>query len=558
LFHIASAGKFDEPWRILTNEAGGTTLIVFLAQFSVVKIAMPVDILGDPRLVGDTQLAEREQEAFLEHRKEISKLKLRWRSQYLSRFLHIIPGERILHIGAGLGSWTQELAEVLGYRNQIIAAVFSPEFLRCSPLIPNVGFVNIDSTEVLNPQSFDYVIGSTTVGSAVTPELMPFLHYVLKPGGQVFFFEPNVGSPFRKVSHFVRSQPSRRLYSRSDTAKRLLETGFIEPKVASYDILPWRLRAKTAVRIQADTVLLEHAPVLQEFASSEYVTARKPGVRTSRVCTSLAEHQSLYSSVSVVVPCYNEAQNIPNLVQQLLAFYGPYIYEILLVNDNSVDETVEIVSNLSNQDNRVKLVNRVKPNGVGRALQEGYRAASGRYILSMDCDFVNILPEIRGLFDVVAAGYDGAIGSRFSNDSVVINYPFSKMLCNRIFHVLIRVLIKPGVRDITNNLKLYRADILKSLTITSPHFSANLETGLKPLLAGYKVCEVPISWIDRTADMGHSSFQLRRVGASYVRALVEIWRSIRSLQQGAISAANINLADESSKDLEKIGNVIEP
>src|SRR5205823_3888879 len=114
-------------------------------------------------------------------------------------------------------------------------------------------------------------------------------------------------------------------------------------------------------------------------------------------------------------------------------------------------------------------------------------AATGKYILSMDCDFVTILPELRSLFDAVAEGHDGAIGSRFSHESILINYPFFKMLVNRMCHTLIKLFLLHQIRDITNNLKLYRADILKNLQIESPHFSANLETGLKPLLAGHDI-----------------------------------------------------------------------
>src|SRR3989442_7123010 len=120
---------------------------------------------------------------------------------------------------------------------------------------------------------------------------------------------------------------------------------------------------------------------------------------------------------------------------------------------------------LAEREPRVKLINRAPPNGVGRALRADYAAVTGRYVLTMDCDFVHIVPELRDLFDAVAAGRDGAIGSRFSLESVLINYPFFKILCNRGFHALIRLLLPTRVRDISNNLKLYRADILKGLEI---------------------------------------------------------------------------------------------
>src|SRR4029077_14090907 len=150
--------------------------------------------------------------------------------------------------------------------------------------------------------------------------------------------------------------------------------------------------------------------------------------------------------------------------------YGPYIHEIVIVNDNSTDSTAEVVGKLAASEPRVRLVNRSKPNGVGLALKDGYRAATGKYILSMDCDFVEILPQLRSLFRAVAEGRDGAIGSRFSHESILVNYPFDKLFFNRLCHAIIKLFFINSARDISNNLKLYRSEILKELNISSRHF----------------------------------------------------------------------------------------
>src|SRR5260370_2655416 len=81
------------------------------------------------------------------------------------------------------------------------------------------------------------------------------------------------------------------------------------------------------------------------------------------------------------------------------------------------------------------------------------------------------------------------------------------------------ILFRKKLRDVSNNLKLYRADILKNMEITQPHFAANAETGLKPILAGYDILEVPISWINRTVDLGSSSFSVTKVGSTYFSVL---------------------------------------
>src|SRR5277367_3340502 len=142
--------------------------------------------------------------------------------------------------------------------------------------------------------------------------------------------------------------------------------------------------------------------------------------------------------------------NVAPLVEQLVALYGAYLHEIIIVNDNSTDRTAAVTRELMQREPRLRLVDRKPPNGVGRALRDGYAAATGRYVLTMDCDFVQILPEFRDLFDAVAQGHDGAIGSRFSQESLLINYPFLKIVCNRGFHLIANILLPTHMRDISN------------------------------------------------------------------------------------------------------------
>jgi len=163
------------------------------------------------------------------------------------------------------------------------------------------------------------------------------------------------------------------------------------------------------------------------------------------------------------------------------------------------------------------------PNGVGRALRDGLAAASGDYILLMDCDFQHILPELTGLFEAAHQGADVAIGSRFSRDSVLLNYPFTKILANRIFHLAARILFWKYLRDLTNNLKLMKKEVARNIHLESDDFAANAETGLQPLLLGYKVVEVPISWINRSVDMGFSSFNLNQTGPNYLKVFFRLF-----------------------------------
>jgi hypothetical protein len=115
------------------------------------------------------------------------------------------------------------------------------------------------------------------------------------------------------------------------------------------------------------------------------------------------------------------------------------------------------------------------------------------------------------------------IGSRFSRHSVLLNYPFLKILANRAFHTLAVILFWRRIRDVTNNLKIMRREVVADLRLRQPGFAVNAETGLQPILLGYQVKQVPVSWINRTPGMGASSFRLARVGGGYWTVLIGLW-----------------------------------
>ena len=366
------------------------------------------------------------------------------------------------------------------------------------------------------------------------------LRRLLKPGGQILFFEANFWNPQVAIKNLIRPigrwagnascQVGLRKYKLMQMASH---QGFVNVDIIPYDIIHARCPTFLIRFFSSIGFVFERAPLLRELCGSLYIWAQKPNTtERRRPPVDLAFHRQLFGSTSVVVPCHNEEMNVGPLVDGLMGLYGDYIHEIVIVNDNSTDRTSAVTREIAQKEPRVKLVDRTPPNGVGLALRDGYAKSTGRYILTMDCDFLQILPELRDLFEVVAAGHDGAIGSRFSYESILINYPFFKTLCNRSFHLLLAVLLGRRIRDISNNLKLYRAEILKNLDIEQPGFAANVETGLKPLLSGYDVQEVPISWVNRTAEMGKSSFRIVNVAPDYSLALLRIawdtWRGRKS------------------------------
>jgi len=488
-------------------------------------------------LEGNLQAMERSRESYWMRYPSTSPVKLHWRALAVRHSFHVLPGEQILELGSGSGLWAEHLTGVLRGQNPITAAVFNEEFLHLAMQLPNVRFVHVkDLQKDLPAEGFDYIVGTAILCHNLYAQNLQALYRLLKPGGQILFFEANYWNPQVAAKNLIRPlgrwagiaecELGLRKYVLMKVASH---QGFVDIDIIPYDIVHPRTPRFLLRALKSLAFVLEHTPGTRDVCGTLYIWAKKPGDgEARRPRTNLAEHESLYRSTSFVVPCHNEEMNVGPLVESVLRYYGPYVHEIVIVNDGSRDRTAEVASELAQKEPRIKVVNRNPPNGVGRALRDGIAAATGRYILTMDCDFVHILPEFRDLFDAVAAGHDGAIGSRFSPESLLINYPALKIVCNRAFHLLANILLPTHMRDVSNNLKLYRAEIFKGLEIEQPGFAANAETGLKPLLSGYDICEVPISWINRTIEMGVSSFHIRKVASGYIgvlaKAVSDTWR----------------------------------
>jgi hypothetical protein len=429
--------------------------------------------------------------------------------------------------------FTEALRRVTAGRNPITAVTFGTSPGPPSPAAPG-GADPIERLTVtglpgeLAARRFDFVVVMDLLDRVNSPWFARTVYQLLEPGGQVLFYESNpwnvVLKARRMVGRWLGRPDRRRLLSRRSLYELMSEVGFIRVFAVYNDFVYAPLTASLIWLFRNLSILLENVPGIRTLAGSILIHAQKPPRPPTPPERSLFRHEALRNAVSVVVPCHNEESNVEPLVRGLNAYYRDYLHQIVLVDDNSTDETAAVIRRLAAADPKITLVQRTPPNGVGRAIADGYRAATGRYVLSMDSDFQHLLPEFQDLFDAAAEGNDVVIGSRFSRHSVLLNYPFQKIIANRGFHVLAQLLLRRRFRDVTNNLKLMRKEVVERLELTEPGFAVNAETGLQPILMGYSVAEVPISWINREPDMGTSSFRLAKVGGGYWRVLRRLWR----------------------------------
>ncbi|HJZ74854.1 MAG TPA: glycosyltransferase [Vicinamibacterales bacterium] len=467
-------------------------------------------------------------------RDPISAERLLWRAQAVRHTFHLLPGETILELACGSGRLTRSLRKVTRGECPITAATFgfgADDGVK--ELKRDVEVVALDSFPGdLRGRTFDYIVANNLLDLHNTAWLLKEVQRLLRPGGRLLFFETNPWNPMFQLRRIAaKCVPfafhERALPSQVHLYELMSELGFVRIATTCYDFLyppipGWCMRVARNL-----SLVLENTPGVRNMAGTILVHAQRPPCDVPRPDVRMVEHTSLNDAISVVVPCHNEEMNAGSLVAGLLQHYDEYIHQIVLVDDNSTDGTRQVLEALAATDGRIRPVIRTPPGGVGLALRDGMRAATGKYILIMDCDFLQILPELRQMFDSAAEGFDVVLGSRFSRASVLINYPIQKILFNRTFHLLASLLFRRRLRDLTNNLKLLKREVADNLNLESFLFAANAETGLKPLLMGYSMDPVPISWINRTSDMGQSSFSLLTNGWGYTKVLASLAWSTR-------------------------------
>lgn len=208
--------------------------------------------------------------------------------------------------------------------------------------------------------------------------------------------------------------------------------------------------------------------------------------------------------LSIVVPIYNEAENIGPLVDAVRAALGErFAWELLLVDDGSTDGSRTVARALGRKDPRVRLVPLARNFGQTAAMQAGFDAATGRVVVSMDGDLQNDPADIPKLIEKLDEGYDLVAGYRVDRQDTLLTRKVPSWIANRIIARLTGV----SIRDNGCSLKAYRRDLLERMVLYSDMH--RFIPAMAVATSGARVAEVPVRHHARQA--GQSKYGLSRV-----------------------------------------------
>jgi dolichol-phosphate mannosyltransferase len=228
--------------------------------------------------------------------------------------------------------------------------------------------------------------------------------------------------------------------------------------------------------------------------------------------------------LSVIMPAHNEEEAVRATVEQLYRtlMVNGVPFEIVVVNDHSTDGTARVLEELALELQGVRWADNEKPNGFGYALQTGLEQFNGDAVCIVMADASDDPQDLVRYYRKLEEGYECVFGSRFTRKSRVVDYPFHKLLLNRLANWFIKTLFRLDFNDTTNAFKCYRRNVIEGVQpILSPHFNITVELPLKAIVRGYTYATIPINWYNRTT--GVSKLKIKEMGSRYLFIVLYVW-----------------------------------
>ena len=227
------------------------------------------------------------------------------------------------------------------------------------------------------------------------------------------------------------------------------------------------------------------------------------------------------SNTLVIVPTYNERDNLPPLAARLLAL--PVPVDLLVVDDNSPDGTGKVADGLAGKHPQIHVLHRAEKDGLGRAYCAGFAWALERdyaFILEMDGDFSHNPDDVPKFLDA-AQNADAVLGSRYCNGIRVLNWPFPRLMLSKGAAKYVQIITGMPFTDPTGGYKCFRRTALQTIElqkVRSNGYSFQIELTHILWRQGMRIVEVPIIFTDRFQGRSKMSGRIMR------EAFVMVWR----------------------------------
>lgn len=212
----------------------------------------------------------------------------------------------------------------------------------------------------------------------------------------------------------------------------------------------------------------------------------------------------------VIIPTYNERENIENIIRKVFSLDGGY--DILIIDDGSPDGTAAIVKRLQQEfPERLHMIERPGKLGLGTAYITGFKWSIDKgydYTFEMDADFSHNPDDLPRLYQACKDGADLAIGSRYCDGISVINWPIGRIIMSYYASVYVRTVLGMKVFDCTAGFKCYSNKVLRTINLDKVEmkgYGFQIEMKYTTYKLGFKITEVPIIFVNRKAGTSKMS-----------------------------------------------------
>ena len=232
----------------------------------------------------------------------------------------------------------------------------------------------------------------------------------------------------------------------------------------------------------------------------------------------------------VIIPTYNEKENIENIIRAVFALEK--CFHILVIEDNSPDGTADIVKSMQKEfPERLFIMERKGKLGLGTAYIAGFQWAIKNgydYVFEMDADFSHNPNDLPRLYQKCAEeGYDVAIGSRYVSGVNVVNWPMGRVLMSYFASKYVRIVTGLPIHDTTAGFKCYRRQVLETIDLDKIKFKGyafQIEMKFTAYKCGFKIAEVPVIFVNR--ELGTSKMNTSIFGEAVFGVIQLKWQSL--------------------------------